>query len=280
MPLYEPKLFGVPITVAQNLVCFVNLIANVVIVAQVRSSKVTVWGVDIYPTALWWNATFFAIGIISLVCAGTGILFRIEDPITVYVWYLAATIGVEITWFVIFCIYGTECKTSWHSDVQSTVRCGLSNASFIVVITLLVLLTLVAIWISWQARVFVRGLKNAEMLPYLKNSLQSELASRDEDEARKESKRLAKSQLMASQYGSVPYAFPATPGSARSSLPSPVPRATTTVTSMPAQINYVPSKIPQTAQSMPAFSPRSRMIAVPSGLAATSLPAAPLVQVA
>eukprot|EP00747_Dinoflagellata_sp_TGD_P162468 gnl/TRDRNA2_/TRDRNA2_180116_c0_seq1.p1 gnl/TRDRNA2_/TRDRNA2_180116_c0~~gnl/TRDRNA2_/TRDRNA2_180116_c0_seq1.p1 ORF type:complete len:283 (-),score=48.79 gnl/TRDRNA2_/TRDRNA2_180116_c0_seq1:121-969(-) len=282
MPLYEPRLAGIPITIAQNLVCFANLIANVVIIAQVRGSKMTVWGVDISPTALWANATFFAVGIVALVCAGSGILFRIEDPITVYVWYLVATIGVEIMWFVIFCVYGSECKTSWHQDMQATVRCGLSNASFIVVITVLVLVTILAVWISWQARVFVRSLKNAEMLPYLKQSLQSELATKDEDDARKESKRLAKS--IQSQYGSMPAALPAAPVSARAPLSG---RSTLSTSvggpSMPVSRPYVPSSVAvprKMAQTMPPLSPHAMVNAVPSGLVATSLPAAPLVQVA
>lgn len=180
---YEPKVFGLPLTLAVELYCLIHLIICLAILPQASANPINVSGMLVSPIAQWVMGAFVCISIVSIICAGVGTLYHIESLLIWYTVNLVISLGVYIAWFVLLCIYGASCTTHHKMDGSSTYSCGLLNGGTIVLMTCLCLFFVYGCWLITKARKFVRNRYSQELLPYLAGALNGSLSAKDPESA-------------------------------------------------------------------------------------------------
>jgi len=176
---YEPNVLGLPITYTVELFCFIHLIICLAILPQANGSSINIAGVLISPIAQWLMCAFLCISIVSIVCAGVGVLYHIETLLTGYILNLMLSVGVYIAWFVILIVMGSNCTTHHKMDGAAIYSCGFVSGGVIVIMTLLCLFMLFGSWLIFKARKVVRNKYSQELLPYLASALNGSLSTKD-----------------------------------------------------------------------------------------------------
>jgi len=119
------------LTVGVELICLMNLLLAVFIIATVSSVEpISLGNIDVSPLVQCLVGTWAAAGIPLVVGAGVGVIYRIEEFLGAYFWYLVATLATESMIFLKFLVAGSVCSTFAPRDLErlgSTFVCGLTD---------------------------------------------------------------------------------------------------------------------------------------------------------
>lgn len=184
----EPKIFGsLPVSTGVYGVCIIHLFLCILILSYiVVGTPLNLEGVIVSPILQWIYGAFTLLSIVTIICAGVGALYHIENHLSVYSWILLMSTLIDVVLFALFLIYGKSC-TREHVQAQyhvvSTVYCAARDGMVLLCLTLLVLFKLVAMYVVNKCRNFVRSAYNLAMVPFIKAHLASIGPAKDEEES-------------------------------------------------------------------------------------------------
>merc|ERR1719401_1282676 len=129
----------------------------------------------ISPTLQWWNSSLAAVSIVVIICAAVGNLYLIESHLDAYLLVLGISLLADFAWFLVFLVYGQNCKTvhSATDHLSSTVSCGVSSGLVLIGLCIIVVFKIYSIRAVSKAKRTVRIKYNEDLLPYLQKSLDS-----------------------------------------------------------------------------------------------------------
>lgn len=167
-----PGVLGVfPITVVVECICAIHLILCIIFVGTASSvSSVHVATMTITPVIQCLNAAWYLAGIPVIVLAGVGTIYRIEQLVRYYFWYLVASFLMCIVWIAFFIRRGSICHSiiSTSGDVQMGANfiCGLTDG--FAVFWMLVLLWFLgwATYFVWSMVEYIRVRSETELLRF------------------------------------------------------------------------------------------------------------------
>lgn len=166
------------------LVCLIHLVICIVLIACTTpgDGPVNLGGVLIYPQLQWANTAFCCLSIVSIIVAGVGNLYLIESHLAVYFYLLLVALAVDLSWLVVFLVFGQSCSThpqraAGLTPNQALVYCTFGAGGAVVLCTLIALFKVFALVTVSRAKMLVRIQYNAELLPHLKQSLSQSLGN-------------------------------------------------------------------------------------------------------
>lgn len=130
--------------------------------------------VHVQLCAQWLNGAFACASIVSIICAGVGVLFLIESHINAYFYVLLASAAVDIAWICLLVTHGTSCIDSIPDAELQKVgsRCRFTTTGYVLVLSALILFKLFGMAVVAKARVQIRRQNCEELLPQLRQALE------------------------------------------------------------------------------------------------------------
>jgi len=158
------------LTVGVELICLVNLLVAIFIIATVSSVEpITVGNIIISPNMQVLVAAWAAAGIPLIVGAGVGIVYRIDVFLRSYQWYLVATTAIEGLFFIKFLISGSVCSTFAPRDLErlgTTFVCGLTDTFALFWGLIVIGLSSYFLYIVWAAQIDIKKGYWPELMRY------------------------------------------------------------------------------------------------------------------
>jgi len=119
------------LTVGVELICLVNLLFAICIIATISSVEpMSLGNINVSPSVQVMVAAWAAAGIPLVVGAGIGIVYRVEVFLRAYFWYFVSSVVIEGLWFMKFLVNGSVCSTIAPRDLErlgTTFVCGLTD---------------------------------------------------------------------------------------------------------------------------------------------------------
>jgi len=158
------------LTVGVELICLVNLLLAVFIIATVSSVEpMSLGNIDVSPFWQVVAAAWAAAGIPLIVGAGVGILYRIETFLRSYFWYIFVTLCVEGLFFLKFLISGSVCSTFAPRDMErlgTTFVCGLTDTFALFWGLIVIGISAYFLYIIWAAQMDLKKGYWPELMRY------------------------------------------------------------------------------------------------------------------
>lgn len=173
MDAEEAKVHGSSAMNNLYVVCVTHLILCVIILSVSLGEPVAIGGLIIYPGLQFANSAFHCLCIVSLIAAAIGNLYLIQSHVVVYMYMLALSVLVDVSWISIFAFLGHGCTTTDRdgSHFSAKVTCGFSSTEPIIFLFLSMMFKGFGVFTASGARQEIRNQYSMELLPYLKQSL-------------------------------------------------------------------------------------------------------------
>lgn len=165
-----PNVLGIcSLTAAVDMVCFVNLIISIYVIAVVDSAKSVIWaGVEISPEMQCLTAAWYLIGIPVAVYGGVGAVYRVEANLQLYYYYLVGCLAVTVLWIFILLKYSNGCGTVQPQSPMQTASfaCNVNNAMTIFWMCIMCLAILFALYLVWSKIDYCRKRLEMDLVRY------------------------------------------------------------------------------------------------------------------
>lgn len=166
-----PNVLGsVSLVAAVEFICAVHLASCVVVLSLVSStSSGVIGGVEISPLFQCGTAAWFLLGIPLIIYGGVGAIYRVEQHLQVYMYYLVGTFAVVIAWAAIFARYGNTCSTLQPRPgqaAQASFVCGITNGMVLFWMLVLVGVVACSIYLVWSMSEYVKRRLETELIRY------------------------------------------------------------------------------------------------------------------
>lgn len=266
-------MLGLPLTLVVAVYCTCQLAICVSIIPLATGQSIDVGGVLISPVVQYIYGSWLCIMIIATIAAAIGFYYHIESHLKIYLPLVAMSAVLDLSWLVIFVVFGASCKSTWVNEVLTTDCSGFVSWGLLFLCVVFFFFHVLGIWVTVKAAAYARLHFSMDLLPYLTSTLPVPKNHWVEEEPDMEQVKLS-TPVPVSQASVIPTmtkpvlappVLAGPPPAAPRTYGTMVSRSAPVVTSVPAVSSSLPRSVPVVSaapnpfqsMSMPMSAPRA-----------------------